>query len=41
MTGSRWVDGVDDEHPNEIAHRSAAGALMKALEQIVPRKEAP
>jgi hypothetical protein len=39
--GLRWdllvVDGVDDEHPNEIAHRIAAGALLKALDDVVPR----
>jgi hypothetical protein len=31
------VDGADDEHPNEIAHRIAAGALLKALDEVVPR----
>ncbi len=43
--GLRWellvADGVDDEHPNEIAHRIAAGALMRALDEVVPRKKAP
>jgi hypothetical protein len=38
--GLRWdllvVDGVDDEHPNEIAHRIAAQALLKALDDVVP-----
>jgi len=34
------VDGVDDEHPNEIAHRIAAGALMRALDEVVPGKTA-
>jgi hypothetical protein len=38
--GLRWdllvVDGVDDEHPNEIAHRIAAGALLRALDDVVP-----
>ena len=38
--GLRWdilvVDGVDDEHPNEIAHRIAAGALLHALDDVVP-----
>ena len=39
--GLRWdvlvVDGVDDEHPNEIAHRIAAGALLKAMDEVLPR----
>jgi hypothetical protein len=39
--GLRWdllvVDGVDDEHPNEIAHRIAAQTLLKALDDVVPR----
>jgi len=30
------VDGVDDEHPNEIAHRIAAGILLHALDDVVP-----
>jgi hypothetical protein len=38
--GLRWdllvVDGVDDEHPNEIAHRIAAGVLLHALDEVVP-----
>lgn len=38
--GLRWdllvVNGVDDEHPNEIAHRIAANALLHALDTIVP-----
>ncbi|HET9314134.1 MAG TPA: hypothetical protein VFQ51_01045, partial [Vicinamibacteria bacterium] len=38
--GLRWdllvVDGVDDEHPNEIAHRIAAQALLKALDDVIP-----
>jgi hypothetical protein len=42
--GLRWdllvVDGVDDEHPNEIAHRIAAQALLKALDDVVPRSAA-
>jgi hypothetical protein len=42
--GLRWdllvVDGVDDEHPNEIAHRIAAQALLKALDDVVPRTAA-
>lgn len=39
--GLRWdllvVDGVADEHPNEIAHRIAADAIVKALDEVVPR----
>lgn len=31
------VDGADDEHPNEIAHRIAAGAMLKVLDEVVPR----
>jgi hypothetical protein len=42
--GLRWdllvVDGVDDEHPNEIAHRIAAQALLKALDDVIPRTAA-
>jgi hypothetical protein len=38
--GLRWdllvVDGVDDEHPNEIAHRIAAGTILHALDEVVP-----
>jgi hypothetical protein len=38
--GLRWellvVNGVDDEHPNEIAHRIAAGVLLHALDDVVP-----
>jgi hypothetical protein len=38
--GLRWdllvVDGVDDEHPNEIAHRIAAGVVLHALDDVVP-----
>jgi hypothetical protein len=38
--GLRWdllvVDGVHDEHPNEIAHRIAAGVLLRALDGVVP-----
>lgn len=36
----RWdilvADGVDDEHPNEIAHRIAATVLLRALDEVVP-----
>jgi hypothetical protein len=39
--GLRWemlvVDGVDDEHPNEIAHRIAATAIADAVDAVVPR----
>jgi lysophospholipase L1-like esterase len=38
--GLRWellvVDGAGDEHPNEIGHRIAARALLRALEDVVP-----
>jgi hypothetical protein len=38
--GLRWqllvVDGPRDEHPNEIAHRIAAEALLKAVDEVVP-----
>jgi hypothetical protein len=38
--GLRWdilvVDGVDDEHPNEVAHRIAAGALLHELDAAIP-----
>jgi hypothetical protein len=38
--GLRWdllvVDGADDEHPNEIAHRIAANALLHALDDVLP-----
>ena len=30
------VDGADDEHPNEIAHRIAADVILKALDDVVP-----
>jgi hypothetical protein len=30
------VDGVDDEHPNEIAHRIAANALLHELDDVLP-----
>lgn len=36
----RWellvVDGVADEHPNEIAHRIAASVILRALDDVVP-----
>jgi hypothetical protein len=31
------VDGVRDEHPNEIAHRIAAGAALRALDDLLPQ----
>jgi hypothetical protein len=37
--GLRWqqlvVDGPRDEHPNEIAHRIAAGVLLRELDELV------
>ncbi|HSD30214.1 MAG TPA: SGNH/GDSL hydrolase family protein [Vicinamibacteria bacterium] len=43
--GLRWdvlvVDGVDDEHPNEIGHRLAAGALLRALDDVLPGASVP
>lgn len=39
--GLEWrllvVDGPRDEHPNEIAHRIAAQAIAKAVDEVVPR----
>jgi hypothetical protein len=38
--GLRWdllvVNGVDDEHPNEIAHRIAANVILHAFDDVVP-----
>jgi len=38
--GLRWellvVNGVDDEHPNEIAHRIAANVILHDLDGVVP-----
>jgi len=38
--GLRWeilvADGPKDEHPNEIAHRIAAQALLHTLDEVVP-----
>jgi len=31
------VDGAADEHPNEIAHRIAAQAIARAIDEVVPR----
>jgi hypothetical protein len=43
--GLRWdllvVDGVDDEHPNEIAHRIAAGVLLRELDSVIPAPLGP
>jgi hypothetical protein len=33
------VDGAADEHPNEIAHRIAAQALARAVDEVVPRPQ--
>jgi hypothetical protein len=30
------VDGANDEHPNEIAHRIAAQELVRTLDRLVP-----
>ena len=35
------VDGAADEHPNEIAHRIAAQAIARAMDEVVPRPSAP
>ena len=34
------VNGADDEHPNEIAHRIAARAIAQAVDEVVPRSAA-
>jgi hypothetical protein len=34
------VDGAADEHPNEIAHRIAAQAISRAIDEVVPRASA-
>jgi hypothetical protein len=34
------VDGADDEHPNEIAHRIASQAIARAVSDVVPRTPA-
>jgi hypothetical protein len=43
--GVRWellvVDGASDEHPNEIGHRIAARALLRALGEALPGGAAP
>jgi hypothetical protein len=35
------VNGADDEHPNEIAQRIAAHAIVAALDEVVPHPPAP
>ena len=35
------VDGADDEHPNEIAHRIAAQAIARGVDEVVPRAARP
>ena len=35
------VDGAADEHPNEIAHRIAAQAIARGMDDVVPRPAAP
>jgi hypothetical protein len=43
--GLKWevlvVNGADDEHPNEIAHRIAADVILRALDEVVPFEGAP
>ena len=43
--GLRWdvlvVNGAEDEHPNEIAHRIAAGVILHALDDVVPSPTPP
>lgn len=38
--GARWellvVDAENDEHPNEIAHRIAAAAILAAVDELAP-----
>ncbi len=42
--GLHWellvVDGVNDEHPNEIAHRIAANVILSSLDDVLPRPQA-
>jgi hypothetical protein len=33
------VDGIDDEHPNEVAHRIAAGQIRPVVEGLLPPSE--
>ena len=30
------MDGVNDEHPNEIAHRIAAQVILRTLDRMLP-----
>jgi GDSL-like lipase/acylhydrolase family protein len=43
--GLRWdvlvVNGTEDEHPNEIAHRIAAGVILRALDDVIPPAATP
>jgi hypothetical protein len=43
--GLRWdvlvIDGAEDEHPNEIAHRIAAEVLLKAFDDVVTWTKPP
>jgi hypothetical protein len=43
--GLRWeilvVDGVDDEHPSEVAHRLAAAAIRPVIEELAPPPPPP
>jgi hypothetical protein len=34
------VNGAGDEHPNEIAHRIAAQAIARAVDEVVGRPAA-
>ena len=42
--GLRWellvVDGANDEHPNEIAHRIAANVILRGLDDALPERSA-
>ncbi len=35
------VDGANDEHPNEIAHRIATGVLISKLDEVLPPGHRP
>ena len=35
------VDGTNDEHPNEIAHRIASQAIARSVDELVARAPAP
>jgi hypothetical protein len=34
------VDGANDEHPNEVAYRIASQAIVRAVDEVVPRPAA-